>query len=191
MNIGIDMDSVIADIMPELVRFHNAYYGTKNVVEDHDTYALSAVWKCSEQEAIKRVFKFYFSPYYDRIKPLRYSRSGIRYLARKYSLFVVTARPFEIEKKSLKWLDRYFPGMFKDVIHTNILSRKGWNNFKKSDICVHLDISVIIEDSLDFAKDCASANIRSYLLNMPWNQSEVRKKNIVRLKSWKDIRNVL
>jgi uncharacterized HAD superfamily protein len=67
MKIGIDMDSVLADITSSLNAFHNERYGTQCKVEDYLDYDLSTIWKCAPDEAYERVYAFYESPFMDMI----------------------------------------------------------------------------------------------------------------------------
>lgn len=46
----------------------------------------------------------------------------------------------------------------------------------------------MIEDNLDFALELAENNIKSYVLEQPWNKHRTeRNDNIKRIKGWQDI----
>lgn len=186
------MDSVLADLGPSLVEFHNKKYGTHLVLEDHFVFDLTKIWLCPEEEVIRRVHEFYETSYFDNTLPIEGSQEGIAYLKSKYDLHLITSRPNHIEKKSVGWLNYYFPNSFKMIHHTNQMGKKGSAYRTKSQVCNENDVSMIIEDALHNAEDCVKAGVKVFLFSQPWNNE---KKNlpigIKRVKDWKDIRNYL
>jgi len=185
MLIGIDLDSVVADIMPPLIDYHNKNYGTSLVLSDYKVFELGVTWRCSREEVLSRAFNFYRSSWFDTVKPVKGAIEGIEYLSRNCELHIITSRPNIIKEKTDKWIFKYFPKKFKTIHHTNQFSKKGGKN--KSEICQSLGIKMIIEDSLAFAHDCSSSDIKVLLMDMPWNQSKTLPKNITRVYGWKDI----
>jgi uncharacterized HAD superfamily protein len=187
MKIGIDLDSVVADLMSPLVDFHNKNYGTKLKPSDHVTFSIEKIWKCTEEEAIERCFKFYRSDFMNQVKPLPGAIEGINFLSRRHELHIITSRPHFISNDTVNWIKKFFPDKFKTIHHTNQYSKKGSLSIKKSEIIKKLSINLMIEDHLEYAIDCASLNIRVFLLDMPWNQTKKLPKNIIRVHSWKEI----
>ena len=189
MKIGIDLDSVVANIMTPLIDFHNKNYKTNLKLSDHTTFYIEKIWKCTEIEAINRIFEFYQSDFMDKIKPMPGSLDSINYLSKIHELHIITSRPYITDTITNRWVEKYFPNNFKTINHTNQGGKKDSHKINKSEVVKRLGISLFIEDHLDFAYDCATLNIKILLMNMPWNQTKKLPKNIERVYSWKEIIN--
>ena len=176
MKIGIDLDSVVADIMTPLIDFHNQKYQTNTKLSDHTTFSIEKIWKCTEAESIDRIHEFYQSSFVNKIKPVPGSLDGIKFLSNTHEI-------------TNRWIDQYFPNIFKTINHTNQSGKIGGKKIKKSEVAEKLKINLFIDDHLDFAYDCASLGIKILLMDMPWNQIKKLPKNIVRVSSWKEIVN--
>jgi len=186
------MDSVLADLGPSLVSFHNAKYGTHLALEDHLDFDLTKIWKCPEDEVIRRIHEFYETTYFDKIVPVVGSQDGVAYLKSKYDLHLITSRPNHIEKKSLEWLYTYFPDSFKIIHHTNQMAKKGSVYKTKGQVCKENDVTIMIEDALHNVEDCVHVGVKVLLFTQPWNKAKKNlHSNIKRVNDWKDIRNYL
>jgi len=191
MKIGIDMDSVIAEIIAPMVEFHNERYHTNLTVEDHVAYDLSRVWKCDPTDVLSRIFEYYESPFFDKVQPVPGSQTAIRHLSRKHELILITSRPYVIEQKTREWLRVYFPGMFKKICHTNQVSRAHEERKRKSQVCRDEGISLMIDDAVDYALDCAEAGIQVYLFPALWNRKAPVHKRIQPVRGWDEIITLL
>ncbi len=191
MHIGIDIDSVIAEIIPPLFQFNNDVYKT-NLKKHHQiTYDLSPRLKISPDLVIKRIYEFYDSKYFDLIKPVKGSKKGIRELSKRHRLSAITSRPHYIEQKTINWLETYFPKQFSSIYHTNQVSPPTAPKKKKSQVGKSLGIDLFIDDHLDFVFDVASLGIPILLFNQPWNQLQILPKGITRVYSWEEIIKLL
>jgi len=190
MLIGIDLDSVLADLIVSLLSHYNERQGTEFCKDDHNDYALHRVWRCSSEESKERVFDFYRSTKFDEVKPIKGCQEGIEYLKGKHNLVVITSRPLVIEKKTKSWIEKYFPKVFTGIHHTNSFSKQGKKRLK-SEVCEDLGVEAMIEDSLEFAKDCLKAQVKVFLYDQPWNQSKRLPKDITRFYHWKEIEKYL
>lgn len=191
MYTGIDIDSVIAEVMPSLLQFFNKIYNTHFTKRDHTNYYFASTFNISLEEAIKGIYAFYDSKYFDLVKPVQGAKKGIEYLSKKHQLSAITSRPSHIEEKTLQWLDTYFPKQFLTIHHTNQVSLSNAPKKKKSEICLELGIELLIDDHLDFASDVASVGIPVLLFNQPWNQTDKLPKGVRRVRSWKEISKML
>lgn len=187
MNIALDMDSVIADIGPALVKYHNKRFGTSYTIEDHDTYDFTKVWGCSAEEAMERVFDFYRSEDANQIQPVKGAVGAVSYLSQKHKLYVITSRPHFTDKKTLNWVEKYFPGKFERVIHSNQFNKAGEKFRLKSEIALELRAEAMFEDHIDYANDCAEAGIKTYLLEMPWNRGREVNPLVTRMRNWTEV----
>lgn len=191
MKIGIDMDSVLAEIMQPMVDFHNERYHTHLTLADHTDYDLSKVWKCDPAEVLPRIYEYYESSFFDGVLPVTGADKGIAYLAAKYDLYLITSRPHLVEDKTNRWIGRYFPGKFRKLLHTNQVSHAHEKRKKKSEVCREEGIGVMIDDAIDYAVDCAQAGIQVYLFSANWNRKYPAHKNIRKVGGWDEIISLL
>lgn len=191
MKIGVDMDSVIADLIPPMVAFHNERYHTDLTVSSHSNYNLSVVWKCDPTDVLFRIFEYYESPHFDRVMPIKGAVEGINRLSEKHELILITARPHRIEHKTHAWLQKHFHGKFNKILHTNLVSSKNETRKKKSQVCKEEGISAMIDDAPDYAIDCASEGIQVYLFPALWNKTIQPHKLIRPVSGWDEIVTLL
>lgn len=191
MHIGVDIDSVLADIVRPLLWYHNKKYHTKTKYQELVTHGLAKYWNCTEEQTTKRIIEFYHTDHFDKLKPIFGSKKAIGKLKEKHSLSAVTARPDIIEHKSLTWLNNHYPNSFKAVYHTNIMLDYYNPKNKKSDFIKKYKIDILIDDNLNFASECAARGIPVLLFDSPWNQVKKLPENIKRVYSWKHIVEIL
>jgi len=187
--IGVDLDEVLADFNTAIRNYHNKVYGTSLKPEDFKTSLYNEVWGGTLQEAIQKVNDFYCSPFFSDISPIPHSISSIDILKRENELFIITSRPTFIEEETKRWLDEFFRNKFLGVFHSSNHYSKAENSGKtKSQQCKELEISVLIDDSLDYIRQCPSMEIRGILFgDYPWNQNGNLPPNVVRVKNWKEV----
>ncbi|MDO8610168.1 MAG: hypothetical protein Q7R95_06460 [bacterium] len=190
-HIGIDVDSVLADSIPFLDDYHNKTYNSNITFKQHTEYNLKRLWNCTYDEVYDKCIAFYKSPYGMNIKPMKGAKKGINYLKNKYKLSVITSRSFEVEEISHTWLNKHFPNKFERIIHTNGVAKAGEPKKHKFEVCLEYGIELMVEDCLEFAIELSDKNIKTILLDMPWNQTQSLPKNITRIKSWKEIRELI
>jgi uncharacterized HAD superfamily protein len=183
MKIGIDFDDVLFDTNSSLALFHNSHYGSSYERKDVQSWFLEHIWGCTPQEAIARVKEWYQSSGHMQLMPMPGALEAIVELSRDNELYVITARPMQIEKLTLTLLEQHFPEKFSGLHFTNHFER---DNQSKADVCKKLGISLLVEDALVHARTVAAADISVLLLDSPWNQ-EVVSANITRVFSWEEI----
>ncbi len=186
MKIGIDIDNVLGDLDKVLQLWHKNKYGISQTASDRNSYDLSIGWKCSKEEVIKRVYKFYDSQDFKDMNPIKDAVKGISILTKEHELHTITSRPMSTEKETLRWLHEHFGLDNFEKVHINGQALKDVKK-TKGDICVELGIKIMIEDALHYAQDCAEKGVRVLLLDWPWNQSNELHSNIIRVKSWQEI----
>ena len=186
MIIGVDIDGVLANLIVPFLKFHNRKYKTSDIPANHISNDLTIIWKCSKEEAHRRVFEFYMSSDFEKIKPVEGAVEGINRLGKKHKLHAITARPPIMQRKTDLWINQYFHKKFEIIHHTNLFSLEGAKK-NKSQVCQELGIKTIIEDDLNYALDCANLDINVYLLDSPWNKTKKLPKNIIRVFGWRDI----
>ncbi|MEK6826183.1 MAG: hypothetical protein AABX90_00975, partial [Nanoarchaeota archaeon] len=75
---------------------------------------------------------------------------------------------------------------FREVYLTNQWSKVSRGR-SKAEVCREIGIDAIVEDSLEYAQECAVEGKKVVLLDCPWNQSEDLPPNIHRAKSWNEV----
>jgi uncharacterized HAD superfamily protein len=187
MLIGIDLDSVLADLMIPLNDFHNDRYGTRLVTEDYVDYNLARFWNCSRAEAMERVYDFYDSPLMETIPLIPGSIEGINYLRQHHQLIVITSRPDSTQASTTKWINRYFPDTFSKIILSNQFSKYQVKAKTKGMIGKELGIEAMIDDHIEYVQDCADHGIQTYLFEAPWNKYKAVSNSIIRMRDWSEV----
>ena len=183
--LGIDLDNVIVDFVPSFLKFFNNKYG-RNIIPNHIT--TYNIWECgignTKEESNKYALEFCYSDRFYSIPLVKGAKEAVNQLARKYPVHIVTARSEELRKQTDEFLRRHFPDTPLNVRYSGDFFRV--QNKTKAQICEELGINVMIEDNLQFARECSQLGITVYLLNKPWNQGDVDG-NITRVDNWQDI----
>lgn len=192
MIIGVDLDEVLAALMPQLIEYHNYLYKTSYVFDDFKSFYLWKTWGGTRKETDKKIWNFYDSELFDDTLPIEGAREGIEVLAKRHKLAIITSRPQEIKGKTQKWLRKYFPDKFSAVHFAYNFSHGKGKSKKKLAICKDLGVEVLIEDCLENVMDIenVSSKTKVILLDRPWNRSRLPK-NVTRVFSWKEIINKL
>lgn len=185
MLIAIDIDGVIANMMPELIRFHNDNYGTSLNIDHFQSHDLWKTWGGTFEDTVSKVNEFYASDYFSSVKPINGSLEGLNTLKSNNNLIAITARPTSIEHQTKEWIERHFGSVFSSIYMTNQYSLNS-TGIAKSQICSRLGVDVLIEDSLENALECSKYTKHVFLFDTPWNKCELPE-NITRVHSWEEL----
>jgi hypothetical protein len=71
-------------------------------------------------------------------------------------MYIVTGRQDVVREDTELWIDRFFPGIFDDIILTNSYTP---NEVKKVDICRSLNIGLIIDDNKSICDECIESGM--------------------------------
>ena len=183
--IGFDFDDILFNFNGTISLWHNDLYGTNVALKDIVIYELENVWKCTKEEALKRVADFYQTSEHANAQPIFDAVNGVKTLSKDATLLIITSRPEELREVTQQWLNKHFPDLFKEIYFINYFHGAGKKR-TKSEVCKELGIEIFIDDSLYHANDISSIGTPVLLLNTPWNQGEV-KPPITRVYSWKEI----
>ncbi|MBI1968664.1 hypothetical protein HYS49_02030 [Candidatus Woesearchaeota archaeon] len=190
MNIGVDLDEVLADSLPALLQYHNSTYGTSLTKDLFTSYHFWETWGGTREEAIRKVYDFHKTLFFRSIKPVEGSQEAISSLQKNNKLFVITSRQRDIAEATEKWILHHFLDAFSGVHFTNEYSLTGVPT-TKAKICEELGVSLMIEDSLDYAIDCVTSQRIVLLFDRLWNKSSELPDGIYRVHSWKQIMAIL
>lgn len=102
--IGVDIDGVVADLLPEWVRWYNMDY------EDELDWKSVNKWSVHEfvkEDCGKNVYKYIANPrIYDNVEPIENSVWGVKKLRDMgYTVYFITHTPAGCEGRKYKWLN--------------------------------------------------------------------------------------
>ncbi len=189
--IAVDLDEVLAETAHALLRWKKNRINWKRITwNELSSYNL---WEISKLEISKRssvrVYLWFLlgAGLWNKIDPVVWAKTKLKEFKRKwYKFHVVTARHFVLRFATGIWLYMNYKHIFDSVEFANFFTRF---STKKSEICKKLGATIIIEDSLENAIDCAKEWIKVYLIDKPWNQHYNKRKHkwIIKVKCWTEI----
>eukprot|EP00761_Pharyngomonas_kirbyi_P001564 gb/GECH01001568.1/.p1 GENE.gb/GECH01001568.1/~~gb/GECH01001568.1/.p1 ORF type:complete len:205 (+),score=54.90 gb/GECH01001568.1/:1-615(+) len=193
--IACDLDEVLGTFVEQLAQFHNRVYNTNLSLSDFDSYQFWNVWGGNAKEAATKINEFFESPEFDSLKPIPGAHEALKELKEKgYTLVLVTSRQTFLKEKTMKFLDKNYPGIFDQV---RLGNHYGEGKKKsKPEMCRELGASILIDDSLKYCTECAHDDIKAVLFDLngeyPWNNTdEPLHSNITRVSNWKEALNVV
>ena len=188
--LAVDLDECCCGYVPAFARFSNARHGTVSLdLQDFTSYMFWEVPKCrlaSRESAMERVYEFHASPFFEQIEPIPGAAIALDHLKRSFELHVVTSRQADIEHQTRAWVERHFPNTFTAMHFGNHFGKSG-AKVSKPDMCRKIGAVALIDDSLDYATQCAADGLPVFLFGeYPWNRSEgALDERITRVASWR------
>ena len=176
--IAVDCDDVLVPSTEFIVNRYNERHGTHVSLAGAHT-SKNPEWEASREEAIARVHTIQHSIEYGSLAPYVQSIEACQRLSSRHDLHVVTARPTSIMATTNRMLERYFPGVFKEIMHIGPDGDKGA-------VCQDLAADVLIDDNikhLQSARDCAVISCVWYG-DYPWQQSSSDTQWALRCRDW-------
>lgn len=185
----VDCGDVLLDFNGALMLWHNKKYGTSYKRSDIIGYGLEDVWKCTKDDAIKRVFEFYHCFGHDTITPVSGAIDAVIKLRKKYDLMIATSRPPVVRVATATLIKRHFGPRF-DGMHFLGHYHGAPRSISKGELCRDLKACRLIDDALFHAQVAEQTGIPVLLLDTPWNQGEVPS-NTTRVRNWDHILELL
>lgn len=166
----VDVDGVIADLMPEWLRFYNAEWSDKLRPEDITGWDVIQFVK---DECGAGIYGYLGRPdLYDNVKPIDGALSSIHWLRQRgYDVRFVTSGVYE---SKIMWLGKQ--GLLLDEYHLS-----------SRDVIVAHDKSVIKGDILidDNIVNCNDFSGKAILFAQPWNTAPLT--GHFRADNWPDV----
>lgn len=160
-------------------------------MKDITSYFITEVFKISMEEAFDRIFKFYQSEEFAKLPAEKDALEAVKFLKNQgHELYIITSRDTIIEDMTREWVNKNFPGIFKEIVFTKQFSKDNlYNNiYTKSKACKKIKADMLVEDSPIFTEEVANEGIKVAFLTRPWNKNFVLKhKNIIRIKSLREL----
>ena len=199
--LAVDLDEVCCAYVQAFIKYSNSTHGTSLAVDDFTSYMF---WEVpgtklgSREEAQDRVYAFHASRYFTQIEPIPGAKFALDILKNTFDLHVVTSRQTDIEPQTRAFVKEYFPGVFTELHFGNHFGKpkKNWfgqsvvNRVSKPEMCKRIGAVALIDDSLDYAKQCASSGIPVFLFgDYAWNRSTTvtLDARITRVPNWRMI----
>ncbi|KAL1531246.1 hypothetical protein AAHA92_33945 [Salvia divinorum] len=174
--IAVDVDEVLGNFVSALNRFIADRYSLNHSVSEYHVYEFFKIWNCSRSEADHRVHEFFKTPYFKKgINPIPGAREALVKLSDIYNLSIVTSRQNAIKDHTTEWIEKHYPGLFREIHFGNHFALDGKSR-PKSDICKSLGAKVLIDDNPRYAVECAAVGIKVLLFDYensyPWCKTE-------------------
>ncbi len=187
--IGIDLDEVLSETIDGVLKFHNHIINgipaSKNDISAYYLRDVDKFWMTKEE------WMKYFRRFLDEaqrsedIFPVEWAKEWLEKLRQEWwKIIIVTARRIEIKDFTIHRLNEHFLWLWDEILFANHFSQ---NEISKSELCKQHGIHIMVEDNFEYAIDLATAGIKTYLLDKPWNQKYEKwiYPNIIKV-SWRE-----
>lgn len=189
IRIGIDLDDVLGDTNRTLNAYHNNTHGTSFTREDYWSYKYWEIWGGTREDAIQKFDFFAEQGIFDAIPPIEGALYGIQRLKdiSQGTVHVITGRSESSRIITERWLANHFPGEIESHHFTNAFPINGEVTKSKGGICRELGITLMVDDSLEFAETCIENGVTVIIFDAPWNKNADLPPNTYRAFSWHDV----
>lgn len=166
--VAVDVDEVLAGFVPALLRFHNERYGTSFEMSDVHSYHFSDVDGFgTEAEVAAKIQEFFASAHFADMPVVEGARAVLERHRADVNFYIVTSRQHSIERQTLAWLQRHYPGLFCGVLFGNHYGTSGAKR-SKEDMCAEVGADMLVDDNIRYITGCAAARpgMRCVLLDV-------------------------
>lgn len=187
--IAVDLDDVLSAGAQGFVDFSNKRWGTNLTVDDF-TERWAEIWEVDLEEEKRRAHIVYDSGIMRRYKRLDRALPVLTKLSETYKLVVLTSRVRRIEKDTMEWLDKHFPGIFTEVHFAGFYDEltSDSHTYTKAEISREIGADYLIDDQLKHCFAAASAGIEAILFgDYSWNRTEELPAKVTRVKNWQEV----
>lgn len=171
IKIGIDLDSVLSDLLPYWLNFYNNDFNDNLKVENITAWETD---KFVKSECGKKIFDYILQPnFFLNVPVLQGSQDAVKWLSTfdNVELYVVTAYHPYVCKDKADWLAKYFPEINqKNIIFINDKSL--------------VDVDYLIDDS---PTNCIGFKGKYLLFDYPYNQNVHESLYEMRVSNWSDV----
>jgi uncharacterized HAD superfamily protein len=173
MNLGFDIDGVIADFVTAFIELVQEKYGislTKEEIYCHDLNLVLGITKVERNQLITETLR----------KDLALNKGAKEALAKLLSeghnIYLLTARYGALLDETKTWLEK------KGIVYTQLLHLCEGQKY-----LTDINIDLIVEDCLLDALEWTQKISNVLVFNHPWNQTKNVRKLIKRVYSWDEI----
>jgi uncharacterized protein len=184
MNIAIDVDDVLAEFQQPFLDYYNKKYKTDFKPSDISNTKYTISLNTTNEIVMDAIRGFYETDEFADLPVVLNSIETVQKLSKTHKLFVITARPPEVEHITKKWLIKHFGDVFTEIIHTN---QAYGGETTKLEVSRQRNVEAIIEDQPKEIGGFIKAGIQFNLLDKPWNQDVVESNLLTRHNDWNTI----
>lgn len=186
MNVGIDIDGVLADSVPSFLTLLNLMFGKQWTPADITTYRFEDALGIGEKDAEHFWKLFARQGGWSKIRPIKGAVEFTTRLAKSHAIILVTGRPrhyVEIETKA--WLRQH------KIVYDELIFVDSGQDKLQASRGAGQRLDVLIEDSYEYGKPLADAGIPVLLIDYPWNRTVPPHAHIRRIKSLADAPKII
>lgn len=188
MRLGIDIDNVISNFDSELLKEYIEYdknLRNTGIVNKQAKYIRNGMFDWTDDED-----KLFYKNNIERIaKKLGVIDGAKEYIDKLHKaghlIFIITGRdngeytdPYNMTRE---WLDK------NNIYYDKLILTDAYNKKGKVIKCLENNIDIMIDDSVGNCKSCIQNNIKTFLMDTPYN----RFADIPRVNSWKEFYEVI
>lgn len=185
MNIGVDLDGVIADFTNKFLEFYNLKTDSKMNFNDWKFYNFWELMNITREDAVELINNFYDSRLFDEINLINGAKKSIEELSKENELCIITSRPINFKLKTEAFLNKNFSEIAFNVFYSDDFNIG--QGISKASICERKNIEIFIEDNVKYALSCSQKGVITFLFDKPWNQNYSNFNGLIRVKSWHEI----
>jgi uncharacterized HAD superfamily protein len=187
--IAIDIDDVLSMHAEAFVEYSNRYYHTNLNVSDYIEH-WSKLWSVGHDELENRVGLYHAREIMAHYHPKKDAHNVLKVLQKKYTLIVITSRKSATKDMTATWIEKYFPGIFKEIYYAGIwdkVSDKSINE-TKAKLCLDLHADYLIDDQLKHCIAAKKVGVQGILFgNYAWNVLPKTDSSIIRCSNWNEV----
>ena len=183
MRIGIDIDNVISSFDNELLKEylkHDKTLRNTGIINKNADYIRRGMFDWTEEEENK-----FYKENIERIAKNLKVKDGAKEFIDKlkedgHAIYIITGRdngeysePYTMTKE---WLDN------NSIKYDKLILTNAYDKYEKAEKCLLNNIDIMVDDSVNVCKNCIESNIKTFLMDTPYN----RQANMPRVYTWKE-----
>lgn len=178
MRIGIDIDDVMGDFVPEFIKWTGKDVNIENIT----SYDMSKAYGITSNTMWKWITQFYKTHQFANLPTLPSSVDSLSSLP-QHTFIAITARPINTLSITQAWLAMNFsyvnlPFVFVGVKDKGLLAQQE-------------QLELLIDDGLHNIASMNKRNLPAILVDKPWNRDVLENPMYMRMYDWNEIYNYL
>lgn len=184
MRIGIDIDDVLADSLPEYLSVFNRRFGLQIPVSEAGWEVFRRYPEIHDDEIGAFFTELYEADFLGSRPLVPGAREGVEGLHRAgHRLFIVTGRLRRDRDITERWIEtRGLSSYFQEIVDRDGLDAP----LHKRRAAERFRLDVLLEDEYQVAVAAVEASVRVFLFDRPWNQGPLPSQ-VFRIRSWPDV----
>lgn len=194
--IAVDLDDVLSATAEGFAMYSNERWGGDHKAENYlEEWAV--FWGVPLEEALKRSEEYHASDAVTRYRHVEQAIPVLQHLRSRYDMVVVTSRRAALKQHTDVWLEKYFPGLFKEIRYAGIWDASHKTdqevrlrlNQTKAEICRELGADYLIDDHPKHCIGAAEADLKAVLFGeYGWNQVAKLPAGVTRARNWGEVK---